>query len=191
MSSSLDRRAALNFTLRLVLRNSIVFLAAAVAFYVVTRHILYEALSAHWEEEAGQVRAAWVRSHADAPEEVALHVERAQVELSAALRTQAERRFERIYLIVAAALLVAPALGGAAFTYIATAPLRRIVRTVSNILDTGEHHRRVSAEGVRGTRNSAAEGVGPVTIYLLVPLLLPLFFTAVLCGLAIERPHLK
>ncbi len=156
MSSSLDRRASLNFTLRLVLRNSILFLIAAGTFYVVTRHILYEALSGRWEEEAAAVRASWVKSHAGVSEEVILHVSAAQVELSQALREQAMRRFERMYLIIAFALLVASAVGGSIFTYLATAPLRRIVRTVVDILATGDLDRRVSTEGVRGTRAEIA-----------------------------------
>ncbi|MFI5401664.1 MAG: sensor histidine kinase [Planctomycetota bacterium] len=157
MSSSLERRAAVNFTLRLVFRNSILFLIAAGTFYVVTRHVLYEALSGHWEEEAAAVRASWVRSHAGVSEEVILHVSAAQVELSQALREQALQRFERMYLIIAVALLVASAVGGSIFTYMATAPQRRIVRTVVDILATGDLDRRVSAKGVRGTR---AEIVG-------------------------------
>ncbi len=152
MSSGLERRAALHFTLRLLVRNSILFLIAAGAFYVITRHVLYEALSGHWEEEAAAVRASWVKSHAGVSEEVALHVRAAQVELSQALREQALRRFERMYVIIAFALLVASAVGGSIFTYLATAPLRRIVRTVEDILATGDLDRRVKAGGVRGTR---------------------------------------
>jgi signal transduction histidine kinase len=157
MSSRLDWRAGFHFSLRLMARNSLLFLIAAATLYVVTRHVLYDALSGEWEEHAASVQASWIASHAGVSEEVVLHVRKAQVELSQALREQAERRFRRTYLIVALALLVAGAAGGLVLTYIATAPLRRIVRTVEEILATGDLDRRVSAEGVRGTR---AEIVG-------------------------------
>jgi signal transduction histidine kinase len=152
MSSSLDRRAGWHFSLRLLARNSVFFLVVAAVFYVVSRHVLYDALSGEWEAQATSVQTSWLASHAGVSEEVALHVRTAQMELSKALREQAERRFERMYLIVASALLVAGAAGGLVFTYKATAPLRRIVRTVVDILATGDPDRRVSAEGVRGTR---------------------------------------
>lgn len=152
MSSRLDERAGWHFSLRLVFRNALLFVIAAVAFYIVTSKLLYQALSGEWEEQAAAVQATWLATHAGVSEEVIVHVRKAQVELSAALREQAEHRFRRMYFIVALALLIAGASGGLVLTYIATAPLRRIVRTVVDILATGDLDRRVSAEGVRGTR---------------------------------------
>lgn len=157
MSSRLDRRAGWNFSLRLVLRNSMLFLVAAVAFYLVTKSLLYQALSGEWEAQAAAFQASWLATHQGVSEEVALHVRTYHVELSKALRDQAERRFRRMYFLIALGLLVAGATGGLILTYRATAPLRRIVRTVAEILATGDLDRRASAEGVRGTR---AEVVG-------------------------------
>jgi len=152
MSSRLDERAGWHFSFRLAVRNSLFFFVAAAAFYVLSRQVLYDALSGEWEAEAAAVQAKWLASHEGVSEEVVLHVRTAQIELSKSLREQAERRFERMYVIIAFGLLVASAVGGSIFTYMATAPLRRIVRTVEHILATGDLDRRVSAEGVRGTR---------------------------------------
>jgi signal transduction histidine kinase len=85
------------------------------------------------------------------------HVRTAQKELSAALRAQAERRFRRVYSFVAIGLLVAGAAGLLVLAYTATWPMRRIVRTVEEILSTGNLDRRVSLEGVRGTRAEVAK----------------------------------
>lgn len=156
MSSGLDRRAALHFSLRLMVRNAALFVGAAVAFYLVTRHVLYEALSGEWEAEAAAAQTAWLARHAHVSEDTVRHVQAAQAELSAALRAQAERRFRRVYAFVAIGLLLAGAAGGIVVTYIATAPMRRIVRTVDDILATGDLARRVDLQGVRGTRAEVA-----------------------------------
>ncbi|HEX5137187.1 MAG TPA: HAMP domain-containing sensor histidine kinase [Planctomycetota bacterium] len=156
MSSGLDRRAGLSFSLRLVVRNAALFLVMAVAFYVLTRHVLYEALSGEWEAEAAIAETSWFTRHADEPEDVRAEIRAAQIELSAALRTQAERRFNRVYAFVAFGLLIAGAAGGLVLTYTATGPMRRIVRTVDEILSTGNLDRRVDVQGVRGTRAEVA-----------------------------------
>jgi signal transduction histidine kinase len=134
-----------------MVRNAAFFLVAAVAFYLVSRHVLYDALSGEWETQATAVQDSWLASHAGVSEEVALHVRAAQAELSKALRQQAERRFERVYLIVAVSLLVVGAVGGLVIAYRGTASFRRIIRTVEEILATGAD-RRVDAGGIRGTR---------------------------------------
>jgi len=156
MSSGLDQRAAWNFSFRLVVRNAALFLIAAIAFYIVTRNLLYEALSGEWEAQAAAFQASWLASHAGISEEVAVQVRTYHVELSKALRDQAERRFRRMYFLIALGLLFAGAAGGLVLTYRATAPLRRIVRTVADILSTGDLDRRVSLKGVRGTRGEIA-----------------------------------
>jgi len=156
MSSDLDRRAAWRFSVRLMLRNAGLFAIMAVAFYLFTRHVLYEALSGEWEAEAVIAEAAWFKRHPDEPEDVKAEVRAAQVELSASLRRQAVRRFNRVYAFVAFGLLVAGAAGGLVLTYMATGPMRRIVRTVDGILATGDLDQRVDVRGVRGTRAEIA-----------------------------------
>jgi signal transduction histidine kinase len=151
MFSRLDRRAGWNFSLRLVARNSILFILAAVAFYFATRRAVADALEGQWDVRTASVQASWSASHRQVSEEVSLHVGAATAELSAALRQHVENRFRGLYVWVAAGLVIASALGGLLFTYRATAPTRRIVRTVVEILETGDLDRRVDAEGVRGT----------------------------------------
>jgi len=151
MFSALDRRAGWSFSFRLVLRNAALFLLAAAAFYVVTRQLLAQALAEEWQERTATVQARWVASHTGVSREVSLHVRDAQVELSEALRAHVENRFRRTYLLLAIGLLVVGTAGGLVLTYLTTAPMRRIVRTVVDILETGDLGRRVPADRVRGT----------------------------------------
>jgi signal transduction histidine kinase len=150
MFSRLDRRAGLRFSLRLTLGYAALFIIASAGLYALSYALLDEALESDWDAQVSEVQASWSASERGFSEEVSLHVQGATAHLSRTLRQHTETEFRRTYLWLALGILVLSVLGGFAWTYRATRPLRRIVLTVQDILTTGELGRRVPAGGGRG-----------------------------------------
>ena len=155
MSSTRDPRGHLKFSLRITGWFLLIFAVGAVGLYFLTGELVRGALQEEWElthsevsgtfDAAGgidDVRVREVATRAAPPPEVQAAVDR-----------QVREEFPKL----AVPIILLGLLGGLGITYRAARQVRRTVRTVQDILETGEIERRVPMDGLRGYLREAAE----------------------------------
>lgn len=155
MSSRDDPRGHLKFTLRLAGWFFLIFAVAAVGLYFVTGRLVRDALEEEWElthselsgtlDESGGVGSVQLRevaTRATPPPEV---------------REAVDRQMREEFPKLAVPIVLLGLLGGLVITYRSARQVRRVVRSVWNILESGEFHRRVSTKGLHGSFRESAE----------------------------------
>jgi len=118
MSSGRELRVGLTFSLRLTAWFALFLVIVSVGAYGIAFELVDEAL----EEEAPPFRSNQENEE---------------------IRERLDALFLRSFLLVAAPMILLALLGGAAMTYYLARPIRNVVRTVNDILTTGELGRRV------------------------------------------------
>ena len=155
MSSRADPRGHLKFSLRVTGWFLFIFTLAAVGLYFVTGRLVRDALEEEWEFAhsetlytldtsggVGNVQLREVATRATPPPEVLEAVDR-----------QVREEFPKL----AVPIVLLGLLGGLYITYRSARQVRRVVRSVQDILETGEIHRRVSTDGLHGSFRETAE----------------------------------
>lgn len=154
MSSKRDPRGHLKFSLRITGWFLLIFAVAVVGLYFATRWVVHDALEEEWElthsevtgtigasGEVGDVEVREVATRAAPPPEV---------------REAVDRQIREDFPLLVVPIILLGLLGGLGLTYRTATQVRRVTRTVQDILETGQLHRRVALDGLRGSIREAA-----------------------------------
>lgn len=144
MSSDLERRGGLRFSLQLAMWHALFLLLVAVGTYVIGFTLIDAALEEDWDYASARVR------HGPDGERVTVEEEYGTAAVSPKARAAIRDQFQDTFVVIAAPLLLVALAGGVAVTFLATAPLRRVAATVDRIVRTGEIGARVPARRGRG-----------------------------------------
>jgi signal transduction histidine kinase len=146
MSSGLERRGGLRFSLQLAVWHTLFFLLVAVGTYTLAFTLIDAALEEDWD----YARARVLRDPGGDGVRVAVEEEYGTATVSPEARETIREQFRDTFLVIAAPLLLIALAGGVAATFLAAAPLRRVAATVDRIVRTGEIGARVPAHPGRG-----------------------------------------
>jgi signal transduction histidine kinase len=146
MSSDLERRGGLRFSLQLAAWHTLFFLLVAVGTYAIAYTLIDAALEEDWEFSRARVR----RDPGGEGMRVTVEEEYGTAAVSPEARRTIRDQFQDTFFVIAAPLLLIALAGGVAVTFLATAPLRRVAATVDRIVRTGEIGARVPGHRGRG-----------------------------------------
>ena len=155
MSSSRDPRGHLKFSLRITGWFLLIFAVAVVGLYFATRWVVHDALQEEWEQSRSEVSGT-VDSEGQV-EGVTVRNVATRVAPPEWVREAVDRQIREDFPVLIVPIILLGLIGGLGITYRAARQVRRVTRTVQDILETGELHRRVDLTGIRGSLREAGE----------------------------------
>ncbi len=152
MFSGRNWRGNLRLSLRITGWFLLIFVVAVLGLYVVASKLVQGALQEEWELTHSEVTGTVTHEGGVEVREIATRAV-PPPEVQAAV----EREFRVLFLVLVVPIVVIGLLGGLGLTYRAAHQARQVVRSVQNILQTGDVHRRVPLGGLRGVTLDVAE----------------------------------
>lgn len=155
MSSKGDPHGHLKFSLRIAGWFFLIFAVAALGLYFVTGRLVRDALEEEWELTHSELSGTLIES--GGVENVQLREVATRIAPPPEVLEAVDRQVREEFPKLAVPIVLLGLLGGFYITYRSARQVRRVVRSVQSILESGEIHRRVSTDGLHGSFRETAE----------------------------------
>jgi signal transduction histidine kinase len=146
-------RPVFRFSVKLTLWYALLLVVSSLAIHLVALRLLDDEMLREWSVSSKTTQETWSVGDRYVAQEIRYRQTLRQLDPGDFHRQSVYDHFNKVFWRLVAPILLLGLAGGLFLTYSALRPIRRLVRTVGEIVDTGEMSRRVPATTGRGEMN--------------------------------------